>query len=142
MEISLDRKQYRIGVLRPDDVVNTNVQASNDDGQLTTELNDFLNPSLATAGNLIPPPSFPSLAEWVFLPYGGVINSVRTRDRFVTPDRGQSIFLVFHPNGFSEFAVFHLTLASRGAVTLVINPFTGRTKLYQGHKEFRWSYGK
>lgn len=144
MEISLKSNRYRIGVLREEGDVNRNVQVSSEEnlGELSVELATYLNPSLANGGTLIPPPSFPSLAEWVALPMGSQIDAVRTRQRQVDRNTKQSVFLVFYPRGFSEFAVIHLTLASRGPVTLVVNPFTGLTQFYPGHRDFRWTYGK
>lgn len=144
MEISLQTNSYRIGVLRSEEDVNTNIQVSSATsvGELSLELADYLNPSLASGGTLIPPPSFPSLYEWVSLPMGSRIDAIRTRRRQIGRNASQSVFLVFYPRGFSEFAVFHLTLASRGPVTIVVNPFTGLTQMYPGHKDFRWTYGK
>lgn len=144
MEISLQSNSYRIGVLRSEEDVNRNIQVSSvtNVGELSLELADYLNPSLASGGTLIPPPSFPSLYEWVSLPMGSRIDAIRTRRRQISRNAAPSVFLVFYPRGFSEFAVFHLTLASRGPVTIVVNPFTGITQIYPGHKDFRWTYGK
>lgn len=144
LELSFQSNGYRIGVLREEEDVNTNVEISADEnlGELSVELATYLNPSLASSGTLIPPPSFPSLYEWVSLPTGSRIDAIRTRQRQITREGSQSVFLVFYPRGFSEFAVLHLTLASRGPVTIVVNPFTGLTQLYPGHRDFRWTYGK
>ncbi len=145
MEVSLQSNSYRIGVVRDEQEVNTNVQLSADDrvGELSLELADFLNPSVGVGGTLIPPPSFPSLYSWVPLGGGSRFDAVRTRgDKISQGASSSSIFLVFYPRGFSEFAVFHLTLASRGPMTIVVNPFSGLTQTYRGHKDFRWTYGQ
>ena len=144
MEISLQSNSYRIGVLRDEQEVNNNLQVSADDrvGELSLELADFLNPAVGFGGNLIPPPSFPSLYTWVPLAGGSRFDAVRTRSNQVSRNGSSSQFLVFYPRGFSEFAVFHLTLASTGPMTIVVNPFTGLTQTYRGHKDFRWTYGQ
>ena len=143
MEISLQTQRYRIGVLRDDQTVNTNVQvnANQSLGELSLELADFLNPATGSGATMIPPPSFPSLFEWVALGGGSRFDSVRTRSEQIAPSTKESVYLVFHPEGFSEFAVIHLTLASGGPMTIVVNPFTGLTQSYRGHKDFRWTYG-
>lgn len=144
MEISLQTGSYRIGVLRDDQAVNTNVQVSATQslGELSLELADFLNPATGAGATMIPPPSFPSLFEWASLSGGSRFDAIRTRADQVTASAKGSVYLVFHPQGFSEFAVIHLTLASGGPMTIVVNPFTGLTQSYRGHKDFRWTYGK
>jgi type II secretory pathway pseudopilin PulG len=143
MEISLQSQSYRIGVLRDDQTVNTNVQVNSNQslGELSLELADFLNPATGSGATMIPPPSFPSLYEWVALGGGSRFDEVRTRSEQITASTKESVYLVFHPEGFSEFAVIHLTLASGGPMTIVVNPFTGLTESYRGHKDFRWTYG-
>lgn len=142
MELSLPENSYRIGVLRSDHDVNSNVSVQSDSGvgSISLELAVFLNPSLGNAQTMIPPPSFPSLAQAVHLPSGCRIHSIRTRTTVHKADDAHSVYLVFNPQGFSEFAVIQLDLTS-GPVTILSNPFTGSTQVFRGYKDFQWTFG-
>ena len=67
MEFDLEKRQYRIGVMRPDDTIASNPSGVNLP-PLQLELANLLSPSAKGDVTMIPPPSLPSLAEPVQLP--------------------------------------------------------------------------
>ncbi len=128
---------YRIGVMRPEGAMDEGLaQISSDAGLLTLELATVLSPSIGEAQTMIPPPNKPSLGEQRILPDGLFIDAIKT----VRGEVKEGVaYIQFSPRGFSEFAVIHLTKQNR-PFTLLVNPFTGLSKLYEGHQEFEWTY--
>jgi hypothetical protein len=51
-------------------------------------------------------------------------------------------YIMFSPRGFSEFAVVHITLPTNETITILVNPFTGITKVLRADKDFTWTYGR
>ena len=144
LEFDLNTRSYRVGVLRTEqENYNDNfVTLASDAGNLTLELAQFPNPSHGGDETLIPPPSFPSLAEPVQLPEGMDVKMIRTMRGKFEQSAGGKVSIFFAPRGFSEFAVLQFTLSGNRPITILINPFTGLTELYREHKDFEWSYGR
>lgn len=138
-----DNHRYSVGILKAEyeneDTTATAVDAGV--GQLTSEIANFLSPSIAEGQNMVPPPSLPSLAEPVELPKGMYFEDVRTMRGMFTESQRAKPYVLFSPRGFSEFAVFHLHMSSDQSVTILINPFTGTTETYREYKDFKWTYG-
>lgn len=157
LEINLDRKTYQVGVMQSDPTNDTNLASlGSDAGTLSLELAAMLSPSVTDGQTMIPPPSFPSLADPVEFPAGLSIVDVRTMRGKVLPtesgrrsskdrrddDTGSTAYILFSPRGFSEFAVVHLEDSRGVPATILINPFTGLTEIYRVYKDFKWTYSK
>ncbi|MCB0317174.1 MAG: type II secretion system protein [Bdellovibrionales bacterium] len=146
LEFNLDEDSYRVGVFQPELISeddNLSILAS-DAGYLSLELAAFLNPANATEGTLIPPPSFPSLAQPISLKPEIVIEDIRTMRGKKLASEGGTAFIMFSPRGFSEFSVIHLNAGEVTKVTILVNPFTGLTEIFQGteFKDFEWTFGR
>lgn len=142
LEFDFDQRSYRVGVLRPEGESEALAQLGSEVGALSIELAAFLSPSLGTTQTLIPPPSFPSLAEPVLFSDDLVVTDMRTMRGDQRAEDGGKAFIMFSPRGFSEFAVIHLALAGGRPLTILVNPFTGNTQIYNEYKEFEWTYGR
>lgn len=144
IEFDLERGEYRVGILRTESDVNESIVADAGDqvGTLTLELADYLNPGLGSAQTIIPPPSYPSLAEPEPLPAGCEFTDIRTMRGKRTRGEGGKVYVVFSPRGFSEFSVVHLKMSGGNDVTVVVNPFTGTPEILREYKDFEWTYGR
>jgi len=143
LDFDLDDNSYTIGVLREDEYYDEYLtELALDAGNLSLELSAFLNPSIGSTQTLIPPPSFPSLADPTFFPSGVTLENIRTVRGQLSDTRGGSAYLMFSPRGFSDFAVIHLRLSKGAEVTILVNPYTGNTNIYREYLDFEWSYGK
>jgi len=144
LELDLKANSYRVGIAREEGDLNENLtELAADAGNISLELAAFLNPSTGAGYTLIPPPSFPSLAEPVPLPKGSIIEDVRTmRGFFTASEEGGKARIFFSPRGFSEFAVIHIKLESSGVRTILVNPFTGTTDIFRDRRDFEWTYGR
>jgi hypothetical protein len=92
---------------------------------------------------MIPPPSFPSLAEPTELPPTIAFEDIVTPRGKVTPDdKRENPFLLFSPRGASEFGVIHLATADNRHVTILVNPWTGVAEVFPEYKDFQWTLGK
>jgi len=143
IEFDLERNTYRIGVVRPEDDPNSTelAQTTAGSGLLTLELAAFLNPSPGGITTMIPPPSFPSMAQPVQLPADVIFDDIVSMRGKDLPSDGVTPYVLFSPRGFSEFGVIHMKLSNGAQVTLLINPFTGLVETHNGYKEFQWTYG-
>lgn len=83
------------------------------------------------------PLEFPNLAERKQFPDGLALRDVKTLAGKTTEG---STFVRFSPRGASEFAVVHLTLGE-DVVTVFMNPSTGVVSIFDGDKDFEWTYG-
>ena len=143
IEFDLDENLYTIGAIPTTFLASEELQQQvADAGTLSLELAAFLNPSVGETYAVIPPPSYPSLAEPVLLPGDTYINDVRTMRGLRTRAQGGKAYILFSPRGFSEFGVIHLRFWGEADVTVLINPFTGLTEIYREYKDFEWTYGK
>lgn len=139
---------YRVGRLVPDafDEPTTpsavTAAAALGANQIEIELADFLNPSIGQSYYMIAPLDYPNLFEPVRLPEDFEITWVRTMYTELSRNEGGKIWVDFNPRGFSDFAVIHLTLINGAPRTIVINPFTGLTEVYNEHRELEWTYGR
>jgi prepilin-type N-terminal cleavage/methylation domain-containing protein len=142
MEFDLEHNAYRIGVMRGDNsVVGTSTAVNLPPLQL--ELAALLSPSLRGESTMIPPPSYPSLAQPQQLPGEMKFTDVVTpRGKAIAGDRQENPFILFSPRSFSEFGVIHLMMGSGRPVTLMVNPWTGLAEVYREYKEFEWTLGK
>lgn len=143
LEFDFETHTYRVGVMRPDDSLLANPYAQNL-SPLENELAAMLSPSLDGESTMIPPPSFPSLAQPTQLP-GQLrfIDVVTPRGMSRAADqREERPFLLFSPRGASEFGVIHLTLSNEKKKTILVNPWTGLAEVYDEYKEFQWTLGK
>lgn len=111
-------------------------------GLLTCELAEVKFPSINDSYSLIPPPEYPSLHVPELLPEEMEITDIKTNRGVTSPGSDTSDYILFHPKGFSDFAVIHLTMPTRGKVTILVNPFMGDAELYDGDKDFNWTYEK
>ncbi|HMO02767.1 MAG TPA: prepilin-type N-terminal cleavage/methylation domain-containing protein [Oligoflexia bacterium] len=146
IEFDLQNNSYKVGALKADSwmAFQSNPQLlalANDAGNLTLELASFLSPNLGRDQEMIPPPSLPSLAEPTELPDGLSFLDIQTFQGKITPDTGVKPYLLFSPRGFSDFGVIHLTGVDGRPMTILVNPFTGLTKVYREYRDFNWTYG-
>lgn len=136
-----EMSHYRLGVMRPFNEIDERYSLlASQSGQLTFELAVFLNPAPDDEQTMIPPPNFPSLAEPEILPPGMIIESVTTRAGKITAEHDGQAAILFSPRGFSDFAVIHLKLSSGQPITILVNSFTGTTRLFREFKDFEWNY--
>lgn len=140
LEFDLDNQSYRLGALKPeDDCQQLFQELGSDVSPLRLEFSCFINPDPGRVQTLLPPPSFPSLAEPSPLPSGLRLDDVRNpREK---ANQG-TVYLRFSPRGFSEFGVLHFTNNVEGQITLLINPFTGLTEIFRVYKDFEWTFGR
>lgn len=142
MEFDLEKNQYRVGVMRPDDTITATNQGVNLP-PLQLELAALLSPKIADGSTMIPPPSIPSLAEPSTLPGNLVfLDIVTPRGKTTRDEDRENPFLMFSPRGFSEFGVIHLSSGPNSAVTILVNPWTGLAESHPGYKEYKWTLGK
>lgn len=145
VDFNLAKNTYRVGVLKDIDdsqlqQLLTQLQGV---GQLSIELAAFLNPSIGKTQELIPPPSLPSLADIIKLPNGMSFIDVRTmRGKSQPTGLDSDVYLLFSPRGFSEFGVVHFQRSDLSQLSILINPFTGKTEIYREYKDFEWTFGR
>jgi prepilin-type N-terminal cleavage/methylation domain-containing protein len=142
MDFDLENRQYRINVVK-----NESPALSNPSGinlpPLQMELAALLSPDMGDESTLIPPPSYPSLAEPTTLPGMMKFRDVLTpRGKVSAGDKRESPYLIFSPRGTSEFGVIHLDIGPDDPVTILVNPWTGLAETYREYKEFKWTLGK
>lgn len=143
LEINFKEHFYRVGVFKEDPQSVSNLPSGIDPnaGTLSLELATFLNPNFAQNGSIIPPPSFPSLAETQPLPEGMLVESVKTMLNGELDEKiADAATVLFSPRGFSEFAVIHLSMSDGSPVTVLLNPFTGLSEIYRDKRDFEWTY--
>ena len=138
-EVDIDNNQYVIGILKPEGESEEILNLSSDLGNISLELAAFLNPSMGETATMIAPPTMPSLAVPVIPPQGVVFEDVQTPRGKETDGKA---YVMFSPRGFSEFAVLHLRLSTNEPITILVNPFTGLTKIIRDYKDFTWQYGR
>ena len=85
-------------------------------------------------------PNFPSLAEPKEAPDFLKIKDVVLFDTKYTPQDLDSFQIIFSPKGFVDFSVIHLYNDRGSEYTLLVNPFTGFTELYNEYKDFEWTF--
>lgn len=144
IEFDLAKNSYRIGVMKAEASIEDAeiIELAQDAGNLTLELAAMLNPSVSEEATMIPPPSFPSLAEPVPFPQGMSIEDVRTVRGLKKASEGGVAFIHFSPRGFSDFALIHLETSSGAPVTIGVNPFTGTSEVYREYVDFEAPYGR
>lgn len=143
IEFDFEKNTYTVGVVRSDEDINRDIaDLGNDAGVITLELAAFLNPSVGRDYTVIPPPSFPSLAEPVELPSDMAIERIRTMRGVAERGSATKEYIRFSPRGFSEFAVINLATGRSGKRTILINPFTGTTEMFRDERDFSWTYGR
>lgn len=143
IEFDFESNSYRVGLMKSESLVTSSAVGSTGAGYLSDELAAFLSPSTDVEQTMIPPPSFPSLAEPQVLPGAMRLKDVRTpRGIETVEDPGAVPYLLFSPRGFSEFGVIHLVMGDDSPVTIFVNPWTGLTEIYREYKDFEWTLGK
>lgn len=143
VKFDFENNQYSIGLVKPEEEdMQALANIAQDAGNLTLELASFLSPAIGRTQTIIPPPSFPSLAEPVSLPPDCVFTDIRTMRGVRRPGDAEGAYILFSPRGFSEFGVIHLRFSQGNRVTILINPFTGLTDIYRTYKDFEWTYDK
>lgn len=142
LEFDLQKNEYRVGVMRPEDTITANANGVNLP-PLALELAALLSPAIANGSTMIPPPSIPSLAQPTKLP-GNLtfVDVVTPRGKAKGGDSRENPFLMFSPRGFSEFGVIHLSSGGKYPVTIFSNPWTGLAETFREYKEFEWTLGK
>lgn len=143
IEFDLEKSTYKVGVLRPEPGADDRLQeVAQDAGNITLELNAFLNPSYGESYTVIPPPNFPSMGEPRQLPDGLTIEAVYTPTGWIRRSEKKKARMRFSPRGFAEFTVLHLLMGGEQEMTLVNNPFTGLTQLHPGFKDYEWTFAE
>ena len=143
MEFNFEDRSYTVGAIRvEDDSTSELIDLASELGILSVELAAFMSPSLGKTQSVIPPPSFPSLAEPVVAPRGVSFQDIRTMRGRQEPGDGVRPYIMFSPRGFSEFSVIHIRLTGEAVVTILVNPFTGNTEILREYKDFEWTYGR
>lgn len=142
LEFDFDTRSYRVGVLKSEGESAELAELAAQVGNLSLELAAFLSPSLGETQTLIPPPSFPSLADPVPFSDDLVLTDIRTMRGKQAAKEGGKAYIMFSPRGFSEFAVLHFVRAGGAPLTILVNPFTGNTEIYYELKDFEWTYGR
>ncbi len=92
-------------------------------------------------------PNYPSLSNEEYLPKDTYIVDIKTaRGIEETSTNDKNPYLNFHKRGFSDFGVIHLGMYNRqdeiAYVTILVNPFTGLTKIYREYRDFEYTYKK
>jgi prepilin-type N-terminal cleavage/methylation domain-containing protein len=142
MEFDLENRQYRVGVIQNASSIMQN-QSGVNLPPLQLELSAMLSPDMGDESTVIPPPSYPSLAEPTIFPGAMQFLDVMTpRGKAETGDKRENPFLIFSPRGSSEFGVIHLALGPGKPVTILVNPWTGMAEVYREYKEFEWTLGR
>jgi len=142
MEFDLEKQEYRVGVMQNQSSVVQN-QSGVNLPPLQLELSAMLSPDMGHESTMIPPPSYPSLAEPTTFPGAMQFLDVMTpRGKANTGDKRENPFLIFSPRGSSEFGVIHLALGPGKPITLLVNPWTGMAEVYREYKEFEWTLGR
>lgn len=142
MEFDLEKRQYRVGVMRPDDRVMENLSGHNLP-PLQLELATILSPSVDGESTMIPPPSMPSLANPIQLPGEMYFEDVVTpRGKAVSGEKRSNPFLLFSPRNASEFGVIHVQMGSGKQFTILVNPWTGLAEVFPEHKDFQYNLGR
>lgn len=142
LEFDLEARSYRVGVMRVEDSLSTNPSGVNL-SPLKLELAAIQSPSIDGDTTMIPPPSFPSLAEPTELPGTLFFEDIVTPRGKVTPDdKRENPFLLFSPRGASEFGVIHLATTTNEHFTILVNPWTGVAEVFREYKDFQWTLGK
>jgi len=143
IEFDLERGTYTVGAIRPEPESDKRFQElAADAGNITLELNAFLNPSYGETHTVIPPPNFPSLGKPRQLPAGITFEEIYTPKGWTRRSEKKKVRIRFSPRGFSEFMVIHLLLGGEGKKTIVNNPFTGLTQIFDDWKDYKWTFGK
>lgn len=141
LEIDFDQNTWQVGVMKNEEENNSELtDLAADAGNLSLELAAFLSPSIGSTQSMIPPPSFPSLADAKHPPARIIFDDIRTMRGVVTKSDGGKAYILFSPVGFSEFAVIHLRYPGDKITTILVNPFTGLTELFNEYKDFQWKY--
>jgi len=141
LEIDFDQNTWQIGVMKNEEENNENLaDLAADAGNLSLELAAFLSPSVGQTQSMIPPPGFPSLADPKKIPPRILFDDVRTMRGLATRTEGGKAYIMFSPVGFSEFAVIHLRYPGDKITTILVNPFTGLTEIFNEYKDFQWKY--
>ncbi len=139
IELSLKERTYRVGVIRADSGINEGITSTSEDiGNLSLELSDFMTPVMDSESTLIPPPSFPSLYESQQLPPNAFFQDVKTIEGDISGTEDKKVFLTYNPRGFSEFAVVHIRLGSGTPLTFFANPYTGIVEIHREYKDYQW----
>ena len=142
IEFDLDNRQYRVGVVKNESAI-MQAQSGANLPPLQLELSAMLSPDMGDESTVIPPPSYPSLAEPTTLPGAMEFLDVMTpRGKVAAGDKRDNPYLIFSPRGTSEFGVIHVALGPGHPVTILVNPWTGMAEVYREYKEFQWNLGR
>jgi prepilin-type N-terminal cleavage/methylation domain-containing protein len=142
MEFDLEKNQYRVGAMRPEDTTDA---ISGDDTPpiLQLELANVVSPAIPDGATMLPPPGLASLAEPITLPGKMVFLDVATtRGKITRDDKRSNPFLMFSPRGFSEFGVIHISMGNETPITIMVNPWTGLAEVYTEYKDFEYTLNK
>jgi prepilin-type N-terminal cleavage/methylation domain-containing protein len=142
LEFDLENRSYSVGAIRSESSI-VAAQGGANLPPLALELAAMLSPNLGDESTVIPPPSYPSLAQPTILP-GSMefIDILTPRGKSMAGDKRDNPFLIFSPRGTSEFGVIHMALGPETPVTILVNPWTGMAEVYREYKEFQWTLGK
>jgi prepilin-type N-terminal cleavage/methylation domain-containing protein len=143
LEVNFKNQSFRAGVLQSDQLQYEDEEFARRTAQLgivSTELNSFLNPSLGSDYSLIPPPTLEALFDERTAPEGLELRALRTTRGIFSPENDESALILFSPRGFSEFAAITIKLRSGLIQTWRVNPFTGRVDVYEGERDFDFSF--
>ena len=144
MDFNFDTHSYKVSAISSvNSEVNQDEQLiASGTGYLSNELSLILSPALGRDYQLIPPPSFPSMANEVPLPESLSFSMLKTQRGEFTGQQQEQSYILFSPRGFSEFAAIYLNHGEFGKITILINPFSGNTELFREEKEFNWNFNQ
>lgn len=94
-------------------------------------------------GGIQEAPNFPSLYRMQEAPPFLKIKDIIIFEEKYTPNDVDNVQILFDAQGFTDFVVIHFYNDYTGKekeYTLLINPFTGITELYNEYKDFEWTF--
>gem|GEM_PF-737406 len=143
IEFDLKSSTYTVGAIIPEPETDERLaEFGGDAGNISLELNAFLNPSYGQTHTVIPPPTFPSLGDPRQLPKGIQIEAIYTPKGWTRRSEDKLVRIRFSPKGFAEFVALHLLIGDKQEMTLVNNPFTGITQTFNEWKDFEWTFAE
>jgi type II secretory pathway pseudopilin PulG len=143
IEFDMSSSTYTVGAIIPEPETDERLaDFAGDAGNISLELNAFLNPSYGETHTVIPPPEFPSLGTPRQLPNGIRIEAIYTPKGWTRREEEKKVRMRFSPKGFAEFIALHILIGDKQEMTLVNNPFTGLTQTFNEWKDYEWTFAE
>jgi len=129
-------RNYTVVALKPIKDTSATITSG---GKLTQELAELQSPALGVSYNASPPPDFPSLAEPVLFPEGLKLIALHLPNLSLnTEDLKDTdvVSIIFSPQGIVDGSIIEFVNAQGAPINLVVNPFTGLSKIYRKEVDF------